>query len=68
MTKYVYRVVSNKPLGIAVGVGNMPHIFHSESGHPNIFRRDDPQYAESNGSAASVGLKMGMELIDRIEE
>lgn len=66
MTKYVYRVVSNKPLELAVGVGNMPHIFHSEYG-ANIFRRDDPRYSESNGSAASVGLEIGMELIERNE-
>jgi len=67
MTEYVYEVRSNKPLAIGVGIGNMPHVYHNENGWGSLVVRDQVQTAESNGAASSVGLRMTMELLERLE-
>lgn len=63
MDKYFYRVVSNKPLQIFVGTGNMPSISHSENGF-NLTQMDAPRIVESSGAASSVGHAMSLELIE----
>lgn len=63
MGSYIYRVVSNKPVALIVGIGNMPNISHSEHGL-NLTQRDLPLVARSNGAACSVGHVMSLELVE----
>lgn len=67
MTEYVYTVRSNKPLLLAVGIGNMPSIGAGSYGM-GLTVRDRVERKRSNGAAASENHEMSMELIERIEE
>lgn len=61
-SEYVYLVRSNKPLHLAVGIGNMPVIQHPEWG-VGLVQIGHSMYAESTGAAASVNHRMTMELM-----
>lgn len=65
MTIYTYQVVSNKPLALGTGIGNMPWIIHDRNGYGNLTVRDRIQTARSNGAAAGDGHIVSMELVAR---
>lgn len=63
-TIYVYRVTSNKPLALNVGIGNRPTI---TAGTYPLIVRDAVVEARSNGAAVGLGDHVTMELVDRLQ-
>lgn len=63
-TKYVYEVISDRPMSAFVGIGNVAVL--TFGGYGAITQRDQPRTVASNGAATGAGT-FTVELKERID-
>ncbi|QWY84264.1 hypothetical protein QEO77_gp39 [Arthrobacter phage Zaheer] len=65
--KYVYEVISDRPMSAYVGIGNLAVLTFSSNSYNAIAQRDRPVIVASNGAATGAGT-FTVELKERVEE